>query len=432
MGDFNSMNREMKKEQLRRQIVSNPQDRKSFARPDPDEESYRPQPKGKRRRKYLALFIFLALLLAVGSGLFYYFKYYYAYGEYKVVWQQPVVAGTQEVLAESSFVSYIEFGGNMVRYTKDGAAYIDAKGKTIWVQSYEMQSPAAVVNGDYIAIADISGNSIYICDKEGHKGTATTLLPILKASVSAKGVVGVILEDARANYITFFKRDGSSIDITVKTILSGQGYPLDLSLSPDGTQLICSYIYMNNGMLDCRVVVYNFSEIGKNASALRLVGGFEENFSGTFVPRVQFLDETYSFACSDQALTFFSSKNLAVPQPIVQVGIDSEIRSLFYAGQYVGIIAANESGTEPYRMEVYRANGTLVFQKEFAFPYKHAAVSGDHVLLWNEKEFEIYNMKGTRKFHGGLDFEILRISKGKKPQSYIVAGFQEMAEISLK
>ena len=47
----------------------------------------------------------------------------------------------------------------------------------------------AVVNGDYAAIADRQGNSIYICDKNGRQGIATTLLPITKVAVSAHGVV---------------------------------------------------------------------------------------------------------------------------------------------------------------------------------------------------------------------------------------------------
>ncbi len=54
------------------------------------------------------------------------------------------------------------------------------------MQSYEMRTPVVSVNGDFVAIGDQQGNSIYICDKNGTQGQATTLLPILRVTVSAK------------------------------------------------------------------------------------------------------------------------------------------------------------------------------------------------------------------------------------------------------
>ena len=58
----------------------------------------------------------------------------------------------------------------------------------VWVQSYEMKTPMVSINGEYAAIGDQQGNSIYICNKSGPVGKATTLLPILRVTVSAKGI----------------------------------------------------------------------------------------------------------------------------------------------------------------------------------------------------------------------------------------------------
>ena len=43
--------------------------------------------------------------------------------------------------AGSQFVQYIPFGENMIRYTKDGATYLDASGNNVWTVSYEMRTP---------------------------------------------------------------------------------------------------------------------------------------------------------------------------------------------------------------------------------------------------------------------------------------------------
>ena len=237
MSDLDSMNREIKKRQLRRQIVPSPAPQ--------EEDSEEIVRKARKRVKLKRLRIFLiigVILIAAGIGLFQYFRYY-QYTSYDVVWEKE--------MKEGSFVGYMDFGGNVLKYSKDGASYIDNQGKEIWVQSFEMKSPTACVSGNYAAVADQQGNSIYICNKGGPVGKATTLLPILRVTVSAKGMVAALQEDSKASYIYFYKKDGSALDINVKSLLSGDGYPVDLSLSPNGTQLITSYMYLDQGIIKC-------------------------------------------------------------------------------------------------------------------------------------------------------------------------------------
>ncbi len=431
---MNSINRELKKQQLRKQIVQNPAQMHPISGDyhDPEEEEAKPsQPRLSFRRSATVGGVIL-LIAAVLTGGVIYWRTYHQYAEYSVSWEAELKAGEDGARTEGSFTGYVNFGENIIKYTKDGASYIDARGKTVWIQAYEMKSPVVAVNGDYIAIADQQGNSIYICDKNGCQGVATTLLPILKVSVSAKGLAAAILEDAKSNYITMFQKNGEPLDITIKVRLSGNGYPLDFSLSPDGTQMICSYMYLRQGMLDCRVVFYNFSEIGKNESPFRLVGGFDEDFTGSMVPRVQFLNDEYSFACSDKGLSFFSSKNLASPELLAQAAVESEIQSLFYSDSYVGVVVQNGAGEAPYRMEVYRPDGRLVMEKEFNFPYQYVSIDGDQILMWNDSSLQVYNLSGVEKFHGTFDFVISRVMAGRFANSYRIVSPQKITEITLQ
>lgn len=189
---------------------------------------------------------------------------------------------------------------------------------------------------------------------------------------------------------------------------------------------------MNNGMLDSKVIFYDFSEIGKNVSAKRIVGGFEDPFSGTLVPRVRFLTDTYSFACSDKGLTFFSSKNLASPELLSQTEIAGEINTLFYSKDYVGVIALSREGEYPYRMEIFRQDGSPVLKKEFNFSYRHASISGDQIFLWNENSFQVYNMAGTKRYDGSFEDTIEHIAAGRFSNSYILTSPQKMREITLQ
>ncbi len=418
MSDRDSMNREIKKNQLRRQIVSSsPQ-----AGGDSQEVIKKALTKVRKRKIRIALVLFLVLLTG-GIGLYEYFTLY-QYTQYGVVWDKQI--------NEGSYVGYISYGSNVLKYSKDGASYLDSKGKEVWIQSYEMKSPKAWVNGDYAAIADQQGNSIYIFDKMGNTGIATTVLPIVKATVSSYGVVAAILEDSASNYVYFFKRDGSTLGVKIKALLGGDsGYPVDISLSPDGTQLVGAYSYLKNGTLNGRVAFHNFAEIGKSVKD-RLVGGFDEPYESSLVAQVQFLDNTYSCAFADNSVSFYSTKNELSPEMIRQVAVEEEIKSVFCSEKYVGLIVDNGEGENPFRLDIYKPNGNLVFSKGFKYQYTRADIDGDHVILYNEDSCRVYNMSGRLKFAGTFDFPISKIRNGRFPNTLIVTGPQNMKEIRLQ
>lgn len=423
MADMSSMNRENKKKQLRRQIVSS----NSGGRPPQNhsedaEEAARKVYKKVRRRRFIVVIL---LLLLLGGGVFgwFYYQRNYEYSSYETAWTVD--------MNEGSLVGYEPFGSNVLKVTRDGASYIDNKGKTIWTESYEMKNPIVSVNGDYAAIADRQSNSIIICNTDGTQGRATTVLPVSKVAVSGTGVVTAVLEDSLSSNIRFYRKDGSVLDVTIKTYMGGDGYPLDISLSSDGTQVMASYVFIQNGELRNRVVFYDFSEIGKNIPT-RLVGGFDEQFQGTIVGEVQFMAPPYSCAFSGSGLTFFSSKNIASPELIAQIPVEEEIQSVFHSDEYAGIIVKNNSGEYANRVEIYKKSGEPVMKKDFTYDYTSVDIDGDLVILYNEDSCKIYNMSGVLKLYASFDFTVSKIRRGSFPNTLVVTGPQLMKEIKLR
>lgn len=422
MSDMSSMSRENKKKQLRRQMISSdgsgiyPEDQQDSS----EELVYRAQKKVFRKR----LLQILILLLLIGAGVagWFYHQKNYQYTTYETSWQID--------MNEGSLVGYESFGSNVLKYTKDGASYTDNKGKTIWSESYEMKTPIVSVNGDYAAIADRQGNSIYICSVDGKHGQAMTILPISRVSISGTGVVAAVLEDATASYITFFKKDGSSLDITVKTKMAGDGYPLDIALSEGGTQLMCSFVYLQNGEMKNRVVFYDFSEVGKNVPN-RLVGGFDDPFQDSMVPRVTYMGEPYSCAFSGNGLTFFSSRNLASPELVAQIQIEEEIQSIFYSDEYAAAVVKNTTGEHASRLEVYQKDGTHVFSREFTYEYTQGIIDDDLIILYNEDSCKVFHISGVEKLYASFDFPISKIRKGRFPNTLVLTGPQQMREIKM-
>ena len=263
MSDMRYMDRENKKRQLRNNIVQLPKPEQNWQEDDEDSEEIVRQVHNKRRNRRFLIFAVTALFLAALGYCWYRYQQEYQYTEYTVNWEKSMRyadgSGTsgedgETAVSESSFVNFELFGDNMIKYTKDGASYIDASGKTVWTQGYEMKTPIISINGSCAAIADQQGNDIYIFNKEGTTGIAKTQLPISKVAVSGHGVTAAIVEDSTAAYVMYYKKDGSDLQISIKMLLQGDGYPVDLALSPDGRQIVMSVMYLENGVMKNKVV----------------------------------------------------------------------------------------------------------------------------------------------------------------------------------
>ena len=375
---------------------------------------------GSDRRRAIIAAAAVLIIIAVVVLLM---RRFASYGTYTVSWQKD--------LSQGSLAGYEPFGDGFLKYSKDGVTCLNGRGTETWVDTYEMKSPVISVNGSFAVIADSQGNEVRIYGSEGKVGQTTTQLPLLKAAVSRTGITAVIEEDASSSYIYFLNKDGSSLDVSIRSILSGDGYPTSLALSPDGTRLMVGFEYLSGGVMRGRVVFYDFSEIGKNIPN-RLVGGFDEPFGESLIADVQYLDGTYSFSASTKGLCFFSSRNLTSPELVKQVDETDEIRSLFYNDSYVGVIMNNSTGEGRYRLELYKPDGTKVMEKIFDDSYLNASVDGDYVFVFSSNSGMILNTAGVEKFRGALDFQVLEMRQGTVPGEFLMAGPTNLKGVRLR
>lgn len=444
MGDIHFMNRENKKNHLRSKIVPLPSQERPFSY-DGQEERNKDWRSTKQKKNILFSIMFL-IFVAVLIFAWYQYQQEYQYTDYDILWKQAMryvddgneqADGTESTegnmnpsVGENSVTQFVYFGENMLKYSRDGATYIDATGKNVWTQSYEMKNPIINTNGDYVIIADQQGNDIYICNTSGCQGVAKTQLPITKAAVSAQGVTAAVVEDSTASYVFYYRRDGAPLGINIKMLLSGDGYPLDLALSPDGQQIVMSVMYLKNGMIKNKVVFYDFSEIGKNVNN-RFIGGFEEEFDDKMAARVCYLNKDMVCAFSDKGMTFISVKDV-IPDPnVISVPVEEEIVSICYSSQYAAVVVNNPSGS-PYRMDVYTLDGRCKTSFGVDYAYKGVEIDGDRILFYNDESCVVYDVNGNKKFEKVFDFPISCVRKGKRGNSLILAGYETMKEVRLK
>ena len=393
MADFSS--RESRKQELRRRLVDT-----ALLQDEAAESDSSALEKHRTRKRWIIAGILVLLVLLISAAAVFLLRR--RYDNYSVSWKEDITAS--EGAVESDYEIYEKFADGFLKVTRDGASYVNAAGKTIWNQAYEMNTPFVSVNGDFCAIADQGRTTLYIMDRTHPTGQAETNLPITKVAVSGTGVVYALLEDSEASYITVFTREGGALDITIKSILKGDGYPVDISVSPDGTELLASFAYIENGTIQNRVIFYNLDEVGQNAGSNRVVGGFSEDFRGHLCGRVHFTDNTHAQAFYDGGIAFFSTKILTSPELLSNVRIPELMRSIAWTDNYVGVVTDNASGSqEPYRLMVYRLNGQLVFEQPMSFPVESFELDGSYVLLSGGNSLRVYDMNGRIKYDGTID-----------------------------
>ena len=407
--------RETQKARLRRQVIS--------------ETGETAEERPLRRRfsvRLLPVLLLLGILLA--AALWFYWTSR-SYDSFSTVWEKEI--GTSSARSEA-FRGYEPFAKGFLRYSKDGAAYLNGDGEPVWERSYQMQNPIAAVSGDYAVIADQFAQSLYIFNDSSNTGAATTVLPITQVTISDTGVVYAILKDEKADYITAFKADGSAIDLSIKSVITGDGYPLDISVSPDGTELLTSYVSIENSRLVQKVIFRNFDEVGKEADARRVVGGFTEEFDGHLVGRVHFSSNEYSQAFYDGGIAFFSTKVLTSPALLGQAQFEEEINSIAYSDKYAAAVLNTNSGEMPYRLVVYKANGTELASVDFDFPYTSFAVDGNYILLYNENACRIFDLRGHELLAAEFPVPVSALRRSGAFGELLAVGDGKMMKLKMK
>jgi hypothetical protein len=352
------------------------------------------------------------------------------YKNYSVRWQDTDSIGDD--------VCYVAFQKYFMKCSKDGVSCLDQSGQVLWNQTYSMASPKPVSAGSYLAVYDLQGTALYIFDENGCVGQATTNRPMNCAVISEQGIVATVQEDTStgSHYINYYNNDGSSLDVEIKTLLAGNGYPLDIAISPDGQELVASYLYMDNGTMQNQVVFYNF-DVGKNESE-RTVGGFRD-YESTMVANVAFLGDQSAVAFADDRIDFYSLKNALEPSRKESYTFDRKIKSVFYNDSYAGVVLSTETNetdqtsetqenseesqeeNTEYELIVYNSSGGKVFTKKLDFDYSHIALSGDGLIIYNTNKCMVYNMNGRLKYNGTLTGsmeQVVRLSE----RTYLVSG----------
>ena len=322
--------------------------------------------------------------------------------------------------------SMLEFEGTILSYGKDGAACTDTSGKALWNVTYEMQNPMLSMEGDTVAIGDYGARVVYIMNTEGSVGELTTTMPIYKFCVSSAGEIAVVMGDSDVTWIYLYDTMGNILAY-FKTTMRQSGFPVDLTVSPNGKLVGISYVYVDSGELRSSVAFYNFGDVGQNEID-NYVSGYD--YSGTVIPTIRFMDNETAFAVSDDRIMFF--KGGEKPTSQAEHLVNDEIRKVFYDERYVGLVYYSDQAEYRYRIEIYNRNGALVDERSCNLEFRDIVISGDTAYIYSESQCLIFRVGGDVRYEGALPRSAYLLLPGSRVSQFSTVNNETIDTIVLK
>ena len=380
-----------------------------------DEAMLELEAKIRKHRKIFRIRLAVAILVisAVIIG-FYMFVTYHTYSE------AHIVNSTEGSSYHNS--SYVHFREGVVKYSKDGIAFLDRHGKEKWNQPSQMANPIVAISEKAVVVADNGGNDMLVFQEKGLKGEIHTTLPIEKVVVSEQGIVAAIVKDGTTPRVVCYDATGNLL-VEHKATFGNSGYPIGLAISDDGYTLMVSYLRLAGNVSNTRIVYYNFGKYGQEENDYEI---FSAEYENTVIPECFFVGNETSVAIGSDGIRFFHGKGEL--QQGENIKITGKIQSVFKSDQYAGLLLKKE-GSEAYELRVYTIHGKQVLQADVEKDYAHIEMSGKQILMYDNNRLCVMSLNGVKKFEGELEDTILEIFPIFGINKYVVMNADGMKTI---
>lgn len=306
-----------------------------------------------------------------------------------------VVKSTER--SDSNSVTYIPYGENFLKYSKDGATGFRANGEILWSGSYEMKNPLAVTCDNFAAIADIGGRDVFIFNGSDTGTYMKMDAPIEQISVAKQGVFAVVLKkDGEANINIYDPYNvAEQLKVSISTSTDSDGFPVAIALSKDGQKLVTSYINVQKGVLESSLNFYNFDSVGKN-SVDRIVGS--RPLEQQVVVDIDFLTNNTICAYTKDGFQLYYMQE--TPQDVAVIDIKNSIKSVSRNSKYITVLTEETDNVEvPYKLHVYDTKGKKILEKEITYMYDSVEMGEKEVILYSNREVHIIRLNGKEKFN---------------------------------
>ena len=328
--------------------------------------------------------------------------------------------------SDTKATAFMEFQGEILKYSNDGAFLTDHSNEVIWNQTYEMSKPTVDICGDYLTIYDKGGKNIYILTTAGLVKAIETRLPITQVSIAAQGTIAVLTDNQSTGLLTLYDKEGTEL---VNGAIHGEkgGYPIAIALSDDAIKLAVSMLDINGGSVKTTLAFYNFGSVGENAID-HIVSA--NTYDDMLIPELDFVSKDCMIAVGDTKIIIFEGTQS--PKEVAEILLTSDTKSIFYNEKYIGIVYNSNDTTARHYIQAYDLSGKLMMEEASDVEYTNIEMlSSNEVCLYNRTICDIYTIHGVFKFHHEFEEELYGVIPGGSNLNYtfILNGITEKARL---
>lgn len=362
------------------------------------------------------IFAGIVLLIGMGFALFMALRQYNAYDVRSSVERSDTKA-----------TKFVEFRGNILKYSNDGAFYTDTANELIWNQTYEMSNPQFDICKEYLTIYDKKGTKIYIFTAEKMQGSIETTMPVEQVCIASQGTVAVLMRKGDTAYLELYDKEG-------KILAGGEihggkgGYPVAIALSHDALKLGVSMLDINDGKVNSTVAFYNYGSVGQNEID-NCVG--VTTYKDTVIPELEFTSSDRMVAFGDSKIYVFEGTQK--PQQTAEITLEKQAQSVFHNNNYIGVVYSNDDEAMTHHLSIYKTNGDYVREKDFSAEYDSIRfLSNDEICILTDTVCDIYTLRGVYKFHYEFEQGIYQVIPGGTSLNYVFVLSDATERVRLK
>lgn len=363
---------------------------------------------------YLRYAVLVLLVIAVIAGIRYYVKNR-SFSDYSI-------SETTE-RKDTLTTKYASFGRKILKYSRDGVSYTDEKDKLLFSITYTMQDPMLVLNEKAGAVAERNGNQIYTFNQIQQTGKIETLLPIKHLAISEQGVVAVLMEESSASKLEIYASDGTLLG-DGKFTLEDAGYPMNLTISSDGTKIAIAFAQVSGTKFESSVAVYNFDSVGEN-HVDHLV--FAQNYTDYLIPEIHYFNNSTFAAVGDGILAIYQGTQ--IPEQVKELSFEKELLSVFYGKETIGLVLKEEQGQS---LQIFDLKGNQAAEIPFDMNYDQVYIEDEWVLIYNGNEMGLYNFNGKECFRQTFETSVTDIFTTNSRRKYLLIYNNETQKMKLQ
>lgn len=289
--------------------------------------------------------------------------------------------------------SYYTIGTNILKCASDSAILCNEKNETLWHVNYEMTNPVVESSRDTFIIYDKNGTAVGVYGPHGQTGRFNTAMPIVSATVSAKGTVSALLDDGTDTRIEYYDSSGTVIS-AIKTNIEKDGYPLSISLSENGEILGVSFLSFNNSRETALVRFYNFAAAGQRETDNVVA---EYYYDECIIPEIRYLDNTACAAFGTDRLILFDRSDIPLEKAVIEA---KDIKSTFHTDTYFGIITSSSEEGMSSDIRVFDKGGREILNRSTDFTYIDVMMKDSEIVFSGRNEMCVISVMGDIKYRG--------------------------------